>query len=242
VVDIPFLSEYPFEFDQFVNEGALSYSANDRTRWITVTPTHLPVESKVNDAHVIARVKFVGGNINDDLAKRQAKELLDNHLHHFKKLCNEFLIRYFVILTKHLSIFYDGDKKCENWSHIVASFCQCQNREDVEKFLVLLYISFDFVENSRDQLAAAVLRQIGLRVVKTDVKHNRKKINCFQRIASRVLSELRKSLNRMGPKTCGWTITNIRPGFVLDLEEIDESGYRMHKHIYPWMINGEKVE
>lgn len=245
LIDIPFLSNYPFEFDQFVNSQGLSYGEVDREKWINVTETHVPKDSSIGIEHADARCKFLGIESNEDNIKEQRKEL-KMHRNIFKKAVHDFLERYFLLLSKHLGIlFYDKNKPIENWSHITAAYCQVKSREEAEKFLVLLYLSFDFIENYREKLTKAALRQIGIRVVKPPAlaKANpnkpRKKINVFESIATVIINLYRKSLNRYGPKTCGWTLTSVRPGYVFN--EHNENEYREDKTIYQWMINGKQV-
>jgi hypothetical protein len=162
------------------------------------------------------------------------------HMHQFKQTCNNFLVRFFITISKHLNIYWDRTRRCEEWSHITNAFAQCTSVSDVEKFLLLMYISFDFIDNCRDKIAAAVLRQLGMRVLKDEVVQ-RKKINCFQKIVTKCINEKRKSLNRMGIKTCGWSLTSTRPGYLLDSDEINENEYRKPQHIYGWMIMGQRV-
>ena len=243
LIELPFLQTYPFEFDTFVNSDGLTHHESDRTKWITVTDCHLPSGKSMDDVYPQARCKFLG---IEETAENIAEQRRQLKLHDtkYKSVCKDFIDRFFVMLCPHLQIVYDGTRVVENFSHIIASYCQCQTRNDVMKFVVLLYLSFDFVERYREKLTNAVLRQIGLRVVKSGIDYNKKKqprkrINCFESITSVLINERRKSINRIGPNTCGWTITNIRPGYVLN--RLNETRYRIEKHFYEWMINGERV-
>lgn len=236
LVDIPFLDNYPFEFDQFVNDEGLTYSERDREKWITVTEKHIPSGTKLSKEYAVARCEFLGIATSSENVAEQLRHL-NLHKDKYYSVCKNFLECYFVTLANELSITYDGGKSIEIWSHITNAFCQCKSREETEKFLVLLYISFDFIDRYKEKLTNAVLRQIGLRVVKN--KNTKKKITVFESITTVILNGFRKSLNRNGPSTCGWTLTNIRPGYVLN--EAEEKDYREPKKIYNWMINGKKV-
>jgi hypothetical protein len=242
-VEIPFLTDYPFEFEQFVSKEALTFSEKDREKWVNVTITHIPVESNVTIAHAEARCRFLGLEPTKPHVQEQ-KEILMLHQRKFKEVCKDMLERYWVLLANQLGIVYDSNKKIESWSHITAAMCQCQSVADVRKFLVLMYISFDFIENYRLKLTTAALRELGLRVLKPviskkDTLKPRKKISCFERIATVIINNYRKSINRFGSESCGWTITIVRPEYVFTGNNDNE--FRESRKIYDWMIMGEKV-
>jgi hypothetical protein len=242
-VEIPFLMTVPYDFEQLVSSDSLTYREEDRERWILVTDQHVPTQTSITDAYGVARCQFLKQEPTPENVSYQIKELTW-HKKRYLKVCRQFMERFLVTLSPELDITYDGNKKVENWSHILTAFCQVKSRKEVEKFVVLMYISFDFINSYRAKICNAVLRQIGIRIIKKstsnrDKSKDRKRISCFESMTPTCLNGYRKSLSRMGVDTCGWSITNIRPGYVFNEE--NEYEYRDRKKIYHWMINGKQV-
>lgn len=244
LIEIPFLSNQAFDFEEFVSPNALTRSECDNDKWILVTDTHIPSVGSVTNAHAEARCQFLGIECSDSNLSEQ-KDILILHLKRFKQVSSDFCEKFFVKLSAHLGIYYDERKEVECWSHVTTAFNQCETTEDVEKFLVLVYLSFDFIDNYRQKLTNAVLHQLGIKVIKPMYSKKaankpRKRISCFERITTVIINSFRKSINRLGPDTCGWTITNSRPGYVID--ETADDDYREPKTMYKWMICGKKVK
>ena len=244
LISLPWLENYPFHFDQYVNDIGLTYNDEDRERWQIVSDRHLPVGKALTDDYAHSRCQFLNIETTAENVAIQMKEI-KNHKTQFDSVCKNFLENFFVNCAIHLDITYDGGKTVENWSHILTSFCQCICRADVEKFVILMYLSFDFIKGYRENLTKAVLRQMGLRLYPRNNSNRskakeRKRISCFESIASVILNGYCRSLNRMGPRSCGWTITNVRPDYVLD--QAKENEYRDEKVLYKWMINGVQVK
>ena len=234
----------PYDFENLVSSFCLTYREEDKDRWILVTEHHVPHSSSITEEYGEAHCKILKQEVTKETVSNHMKDLVW-HKKRFMKVCRQFLERFFVNLAPELNIKYDGVRQVENWSHILTAFCQVRNREEVEKFLVLMYISFDYIKGYREKLCNAVLRQIGLRIVKSSVSNRdkgtkeRKRISTFESMTSICINGFRKSISRMGADTCGWSMTNVRPGYVFNDE--NEYEFRDRKKVYEWMVNGKQV-
>jgi hypothetical protein len=237
-----------FSFSKYVD------TVTKDDKWIEVSEDYIPTSGDVKDCYVVARCNYLGLELT--LANKDiTKGVMTAHQHSLRGTYKEWIQRYWVELCQPLGITYTdlhrrSGRAVSNFNDFQCAVRQIKTEDDAKKIATCLYISFDFIDNFRKRISRAALRQHGLRLVPSEVpveppngndpaiKFRRKK-DCFERLASQMLTDQRKNINRISFSSCRYTFTKTRPTGVINDE--NEKKVRRKKCFYPWMVMGELV-
>jgi len=171
-----------------------------------------------------------------ELTRTQLEQQLEN----IKKSINQVFFNYWTELSSHCGVFYGKSYKCKNYDDLKQAIREIKSKDDVKSFVVLFYISFDFIPNWREAVGEAVLKQHGLQIdVDHEIGGGRKKKTFIAKMASQQITNMRKNLCKLGQETSGFSFTNSRWGD--HIKEGKENDFRLPKYFYPWMALGKLV-
>jgi len=197
----------------------------------------------------LSRCRFLGWQTTEANHKT-AKDELEIHIHVLKDTLRETFQRFWVDISEHCGIRYDGNKICRNYDQFLTSVRQMATEDDVKKLITCVYLSFDFLPNYRKDITNIVMRKHRLKLVDWDPPidkapsspsgKSRRVKDCFEKLTTQVLTNQRKNLQNQASKTCGFSFTVQRPGDILNKD--NEKNFRKKKTFYRWMVLGEKVK
>jgi len=169
------------------------------------------------------------------------KTQLGKHLEEFRKCINQIYFDYWTELSSHCGVFH-GIKnfKCKNYNDVKQAIREVKSWDEVQKFAILFYVSFDFIPNWREGVAEAVLQKLGFQINDKGMKDgDRKKKTFIVKMCSQQLTNMRKNASSLGRNTSGFSFTTQRWG--KHIKEGKEKDYREYQHFYPWMSLGTYV-
>jgi hypothetical protein len=177
--------------------------------------------------------------LQSPLNKELLRSGLELQLETVKKSINQVYFDYWTELSAHCGVFYGKSFKCKNYSDIKQAIREIRNKDEVKSFVVLFYISFDFIPNWRELVGEAVLKQHGLQIDRGTDRVVRKKKTFIERMSSQQINNMQKNLCKLGQGTSGFSFTNMRWGDHIKAGKDKE--FRLPKHFYPWRALGKLV-
>jgi hypothetical protein len=237
-----------YSFSKYVN------TVTKEDKWIDVSEDYIPTSGDVQESYVVARCNYLGLELTQ-ANKDITKGVMTAHQHSLRLVFKEWIQRYWVELSRSLGITYTdihrrSGRPVTSFTEFQSAVRQVKSDEEAKKIATCLYVSFDFFDNFRRRISRPALRQYGLRLVPSEttvsppsgddplIKYRRKK-DCFERLATQMLTDQRKNINRISLSTCRLTYTKTRPHGIIN--ETNEKKFRRKKCFYPWMVMGTLV-
>lgn len=250
VIQIDYMKK-GYSFSKFID----TVTSDDK--WIDVGEDYIPTSGDVRESFVVARCDYLGLELTQE-NKDITKGVMSSHQNLLRNLLKGWIQRFWVELSKPLGITYTDAHRREGRPVVTFADFQCavrqlKTREEAKKIAICMYVVFDFFDNFRKRISRPALKQYGLRLVPSEapvgpvmgndptdhtIKYRRKK-NCFERLATQMLTDQRKNINRISLASCGYTFTKTRPNGVIT--DANEKIFRRKKCFYPWMVMGDYV-
>lgn len=170
----------------------------------------------------------------------QVKAQLQAQRKQIQKTINQALFDFWVTTSKYCGVYKDTTKKffCQNYKEIQTALTRIKSRKEAECFVVLYYLSVDFVPNWRKKLAEAVLRNLGLYIENSsssyDEKDTRDGKNFIERMVSQQYTNMCKNASHIARRNTGYWFTKKRWGKYKRPE--GNNDFREPKHFYEWMV------
>lgn len=237
LVELDDLEENGFNWNGLVNNQE---SSTTNREWNYVEPNHVPKEREIDFVDAERRCIFLGIEATEEEKERQLA-ILQHHRRQYKNIGRLFVEKYFIEVCNQLKITYGPSQlKITEWDHVVQAFLDATTKEKMKKFAILFYVSFDFIPSYKQDMTQAILRKMGLKVVKKT--KSERGMNCFHGLSSLCIKLIRDSLNEMGDKNHGLYTTKVRPHYILRKNQnLGRVTSRKPKTFYGWMIAGKHV-
>jgi hypothetical protein len=126
-------------------------------------------------------------------------------------------------------------------TQFLDSFEQCKDKEAVRKYVNVCILKFDTYKKWKTDIRNAILMEMGWYLDSYDIVKNKKRKDCFYRLASQMLLESIKNLNRRGRMSHGLSISKSKPEELIEDEFGNKTPARTKTVFYDWMIRGELV-
>lgn len=178
----------------------------------------------VNDFFVEQQLKYMKKSINPD-SKSAMRNQIICHKQNLSKTADCWIKWYYADVANSLKWKYEGRYAVTSFKHIQEVMKESRCLDDMNKFVGLLYLSFDYIPNWKEDLAEALLVHHSLAMdytfkkqesmdpsqKKRDSKRAREGKNCIVRLITYCVDNIRKLLNQLGRTQTGFHTTSRRP-------------------------------
>jgi hypothetical protein len=204
-----------------------------------------PIDNKISDDYGKSYFNHLYPNkdyTDDDISN--CVEEIETLREHFKATIIEVLYKFWFDIAFKLGIYYDGNIIRDNKS-LLKAFFEMDNRFDLNKMFVLLYLVFDWLNNYQNDIVLIIQRKHMVEVMEPPkMAHTRTGKNCVHLLITRMITNERQTINERIKAAL-----NIQCFISRDLkqERKDNPGKeiksvtRKIKTIHPYMIRGDFV-
>lgn len=118
-------------------------------------------QNVVTDFYVVQQLNFMGKNVNPE-SKASMRNQIVCHRRNMSKTCDLWLKWYFQDVAYALKWKTEDKEIVKTYKQIQQMMREARSLNDMNKFVGLFYLSFDYIPNWKDDLAEALLRHHSL--------------------------------------------------------------------------------
>ena len=204
-----------------------------------------PIDNKISKNYGISYYKhlYPDKDYTDDDIDNCVEEI-DTLREHFKATIIEILYKFWFDIAFKLGIYQDGNIIRDNKS-LLKAFFEMDNRFDLNKMYVLLYLVFDWLKKFQNDILLIIQRKHNIEVMETPkIANVRTGKNCIHLLITRQITNERQTINERLKAAI-----NIQCFISRDLKQERKnnpgkeikSEKRDIKCIHPYMIRGDFV-